>query len=148
MLLIFFFLYISEADFFIWSNWNSLERQTCSLNNFLWYTHHVDEVDFSDFLSVFCCAIFFFSPSVFWLLVSPDSHHVRITIQWIAIEKGVIDSVFGKDGQSAADDSAAKRKDRIRCDRVASFATKNLLSKGIYKKVSNGVDISVSCRAD
>lgn len=86
----------------------------------------------------FLCFVvqFFLAYQFFWLFVSPDSHHVRITIQRIAIKKGVIDSVFGKDGQSAADDSAAKRKDRIRCERVASFANENLLSKGIYKKVT------------
>lgn len=41
--------------------------------------------------------------------VSSDSYHVRVTIEWVAIEKGVVDSVFGENGQSAADDAAAKK---------------------------------------
>lgn len=37
------------------------------------------------------------------------TYHVRIAVQRVAIQKRILDSVFREDGQSTADDSAAKQ---------------------------------------
>lgn len=115
-------LYIHLGSrFFIQSIWTSLQRQTRS--NLLHSSCQVDKAGI--FLYAFINPIDAHLKCIsvgFWLLVSPDSYHIGVTVQRVAIQEGVIDPVFGENGQPAADDSAAERGDGIRCDPAASLA--------------------------
>ena len=52
---------------------------------------------------------------------SPQSHHVGVSVQRVPVAEGVLDPVFGEDGQPAADHTAGGEGGRERGNKGQDF---------------------------